>query len=120
MAKVSSGTSFVASGSNAAGATTTGSLVDLSGKYGTRVFMKITNGATGPTLPCEAFVDVSNNVGTPDWFEVGRYMAGVLLNGVYVFEHVLGWEVVAARVRFVGNTVQAVTVEADGHTVDSL
>ena len=53
-------TTIIASASNAAGATTRGT-IDLSAVYGGIVTMKITNGATGPTLPCRMDIEISSD-----------------------------------------------------------
>ena len=53
----------VASASNAAGATTRGTL-DLRTKLGGLLTMKITNGGTGPTVQCEGRVLVAHNAGS--------------------------------------------------------
>ena len=54
---------LVASGSNAAGATTRGTL-DLRTAQGGLLTMKITNGATGPTVQAQANILAAHNSGT--------------------------------------------------------
>lgn len=119
---------IVAAGtSNAAGATTRGT-ADMRGSLGGFVTMKITNGATGPTAQCEGRVLVAHNTGsTPaagsagaDWKTIWRFGGGTANNGVTesgAIELPFGTQHV--EVEFIGNTGQAVTVEAVLTRVDS-
>ena len=59
MALTKSDTTIIASASNAAGATSRGT-IDLISAYGGIVTMKITNGGTAPTLQCEGSVLISH------------------------------------------------------------
>lgn len=114
---------IVASASNAAGATTRGTL-DVRTKDGGVVTLKITNGATGPTVQCEGRVLISHDEGaTPaaasagaDWKTAWRFGGGVTANAVteQVFE--FGPGVQHVEIEFTGNTGQAVTVEAEATT----
>ena len=54
---------LVASGSNAAGSTTRGTL-DLRTAQGGLLTLKITNGATGPTVQCQANILAAHNSGS--------------------------------------------------------
>ena len=103
------------SASNAAGGTTTGTGIDLRQSTDAAVTAKITNGATGPTVACNAICQISPDNST--WYEWARGTGGLANNGVYVY----GWRVprafAYARVQFSGNTGQAVTVEAQCHYV---
>lgn len=116
-----------ASTSNAAGATTRGT-ADVRGSLGGFVTLKITNGATGPTVQCEGRVLVAHTTGaTPtaasagtDWKTVWRFGGGTANNGVTesgAIELPFGTQHV--EVEFIGNTGQAVTVEAVLTRVDS-
>lgn len=111
---------IVAAGtSNTAGGTTRGT-VDLRTAQGGMLTLKITNGATGPTVQCEARILVAHNVGaTPaaaaagaDWKTVWKF--GGSTNNAVVTEqnYVVDAGVMHLEVEFTGNTGQAVTVEA--------
>ena len=109
----------VSSASNAAGATTRGTL-DLRTALGGLLTMKITNGGTGPTVQAEGRVLVAHNAGsTPtaasagaDWKTVWRFGGGTTANAVTEQSWEFGPAVMHLEVEFVGNTGQAVTVEA--------
>ena len=118
MALAKSKSVIVASASNAAGATTRGTL-DVSSKYGGIVTMKITNGGAGPTAQCEGRVLISHEDALPaaaaagaDWKTVWRFGGGTAANGVTEQSFQFGPEVRHIEVEFTGNTGQAVTVEA--------
>lgn len=105
--------------SNTAGSTTRGT-VDLRTAQGGILTMKITNGATGPTVQCEGRVLVAHNGGaTPtaasagtDWKTVWRFGGGTANNGVTEQSYVVDAGVMHLEVEFTGNTGQTVTVEA--------
>jgi len=112
---------LVAAGtSNAAAATTRGTL-DCRTVLGGLLTLKITNGATGPTAQCTGKVLVSHNSGaTPaaasagaEWKSIpssvfgGGTAANKITEFVYRYEGGMHLEV-----EFTGNTGQAVTVEA--------
>jgi len=109
---------IVASGSNAAGSTTRGRL-DLSTAFGGYLTLKITNGATGPSVQCVANVLVAHNATLPaaagagsDWktaFSVGN---GTAANAVGEWALAIDPAIMHLEVEFTGNTGQAVTVEA--------
>lgn len=118
MALTKTDTTIVASTSNAAGATTRGT-IDLSSTYGGIVTLKITNGATGPTAQCEGRVLISHADTLPtaasagaDWKTVWRFGGGVTANAVTEQSFQFGPEVRHLEVEFTGNTGQAVTVES--------
>lgn len=118
MALAKSKSVIVASASNAAGATTRGT-IDLSSAYGGIVTLKITNGAPGPTVQCEGRVLISHadtlptaaSAGT-DWKTIWRFGGGTTANDVTEQSFQFGPEVRHLEVEFTGNTGQAVTVEA--------
>ena len=122
MALTKNDTTIVTSGSNAAGATTRGT-IDLSTTYGGIVTMKITNGGTGPTLQCEGRVLISHadtlptaaSAGT-DWKTVWRFGGGTTASAVTEQSFQFGPEIRHLEVEFTGNTGQAVTVEAVAST----
>lgn len=109
----------VASASNAAGASTRGTL-DLRGALGGILTMKITNGGTGPTVQAEGRVLIAHNDGaTPaagaagtDWKTVWRFGGGTTANAVTEQSFEFGPGIMHLEVEFTGNTGQAVTVEA--------
>lgn len=118
MALVKNDSVIVASTSNAAGATTRGTL-DVSAVYGGIITMKITNGTTGPTVQCEGRVLISHNDTLPaaasagaDWKTVWRFGGGVTVNAITEQSFTFGPEVRHVEIEFTGNTGQAVTVEA--------
>lgn len=118
MALTKNDTTIIASASNAAGATTRGT-IDLSSAYGGIVTLKITNGATGPTEQCEGRVLISHADTLPtaasagaDWKTVWRARGGITANAVTEQFFLFGPEVRHLEVEYTGNTGQAVTVEA--------
>ena len=118
MALTKNDTTIVASASNAAGATTRGT-IDLSAVYGGIVTMKITNAGTGPSVQAEGRVLISHADTLPtaasagaDWKTIWRFGGGVTASGVTEQSFQFGPEVRHLEVEFTGNTVQAVTVEA--------
>lgn len=80
--------------------------------------LKVTNGATGPTVGCDARIEVSND--NSDWWEVFRATAGVANSGVYIWLVDLPDSILYSRTVFGGNTGQSVTVEADGHKITAV
>lgn len=118
MALAKTKSTLVASASNAAGATTRGTL-DVSAKYGGIATMKITNGGTGPTVQCEGRVLISHEDTLPaagsagaDWKTVWRFGGGTTSNAVTEQSFEFGPEVRHIEIEFTGNTGQAVTVES--------
>lgn len=109
----------VASGSNAAGATTRGT-VDLRTALGGLLTMKITNGATGPTLQCQCNILAAHNEGaTPtaasagsDWKTLCSFGGGTASTVSTEQSFDVPQGVQHLEVEFTGNTGQAVTVEA--------
>lgn len=118
MALTKSKAVIVASASNAAGATTRGTL-SVADKYGGIVTMKITNGGTGPTVQCEGRVMVSHEDTLPtagaagaDWKTIWRFGGSTTHSAVTEQSYTFGPEVRHVQIEFTGNTGQAVTVEA--------
>ena len=108
----------VASASNTAGSTTRGT-IDLETTYGGLLTMKITNGATAPTVQCEGRVLVAHNATLPaaasagtDWKTVYTFGGGTTNDGVTEMSYIVDTSVMALEVEFTGNTGQTVTVEA--------
>ena len=109
---------FQASATNTAAGTTTGSGINLTAAYEASMVGRVTNGATGPTVPCDFIVQVSND--DSDYYEFARFTAGIANNGVYEFPVTLPPAVMYARSNFTGNTVQNVTIECDGHKITAI
>ena len=99
-----------ASASNTAGSTTTGTALDLTTKFGGLATLKVTNGGTGPTVACDAILEVSGDNST--WYEYSRATAGTANSGAYVFPVEIPIGIMYLRSKFTGNTGQSVTVEA--------
>lgn len=113
MALTKTAYNLVASTSVVASGTTSSAWVDLTTEKGMSIYATITNGATGPTVPCTCYVEVSNDNGTTSW--VWSQLAGdTAANAVRRFRFALPKEIMYARVRFTDHTVQAVTVAAAG------
>lgn len=113
---------IVASTGNPADGTTRGTL-DVSDKYGGIITIKITNGATGPTLQCEGRVLISHEDTLPaagsageNWKTVWRFGGGIAANAISEQSFQFGPEVRHVEIEFFGNTGQAVTVEAIAST----
>lgn len=112
-------TIITAGTSNAAGSTTRG-VIDLRSMYGGILTVKITNGASAPTIPAVANVLVAHNSSsTPaagsagtDWKTVASYGAGTTNSGVYEFSMVVDPAICHLEVEVTANTGQAVTCEA--------
>ena len=92
---------------------TTSSGVTLDAGYGAILHVKLTNGATGPTVAAQVQVQVSADA--IEWYDMGGpLVGGTTANGVYdwggVPVHIgIEWLRVAAS----HNTAQAVTADAD-------
>lgn len=114
-------TLIAANTSNAAGATTEGTPLDLRTKNGGILTGKITNGGTGPTVQAVMQVLIAHNDGTTpagaaegaNWKLIAEISPGTAANAVAR----LGGMIIDAgvqhlHVRVTGNTGQAVTCEA--------
>ena len=119
--------SIVASGNNAAGATTRGTL-DLRTAFGGLLTARITNGATGPTVQGVCNVLVAHNSGaTPaagsqgtDWKLLYTFGGGTTANALTEIPIQIPQAVMHVCVEFTSNTGQAVTVEAYMSEVTSI
>lgn len=109
---------LVSSQSNAAGATTTGTGRNISTTFGGLVQGRITNGATGPTIPCDMVVEVSTD--NTNWYQFSRQTSLTGNSVATDLEVEVPYYVMYVRVRFTGNTGQAVTVEAYLHEATSI
>lgn len=108
----------VSSSSNAAGATTRGTLSLVTAQGGI-LTMKITNGATGPTIACTGNVMIAHNATTPtaasagaDWKTLWSFSGLTTNNGIVERSIEIGPGVMQLEAEFTDNTAQAVTVEA--------
>lgn len=124
---VKSVTTLIAAGtSNAAGATTRGT-VDLRTTLGGLLTIKITNGGTGPTAQAVANILVAHNAGaTPtaaskgaDWKTLYTVGNGTSANTIGEWNYQVPSGVMHLEVEITGNTVQAVTCEAFLSNLDS-
>lgn len=118
MARTKTARTIVASASNAAGATTRGT-IDMEATDGGFLTMKITNGATGPTVQCTCNILVAHNATLPaaasagtDWKTVYSFGGGTTANAITEMSYPVDPALMALEVEFTGNTGQAVTVEA--------
>lgn len=102
-------TIIAAATSNAAGATTNGTELDLSTKYGAVVTCRITNGATGPTIGADFVVYVGSATGEKR--EFSRQTAPTGNNAVTDFVVEIPPPAMFVNVDITGNTAQAVTAE---------
>ena len=104
---------------NAAAATTQGTS-DQRTSQGGLLTMKITNGATGPTVQCEGRVLAAHDAGvTPaagsagaTWKTLWRFGGGTTANAITEQSFNVDPGIMHLEVEFTGNTGQNVTVEA--------
>ena len=112
-------TLVAAATSNTSGSTTRGA-VDLRTALGGILTIKITNGATGPTIQCTANVMIAHNTGaTPtlasagtDWKTVFSVGNGSGNNTIGEWSYEVSAGIMHLEVEFTGNTAQTVTVES--------
>lgn len=126
MAKSMTGQVLVSSASNGAGSTTRGRL-DCTAVDGGTIRWRMTNGATGPTVACQARVLVarkqtsmptaaSEGTADDDWKQVFVQNASTSANANARGQFTFGPEVAYIEIEFTANTGQAVTVECTGDT----
>jgi hypothetical protein len=112
-------TIIAAGTTNAAAATTRGTL-DLRTAAGGLLTIKITNGATGPTVQAQANILVAHNAGaTPgaasagtDWKTIWSFGGGTSNSAVTEQSITIDPAVMHLEVEVTGNTAQPVTCEA--------
>jgi hypothetical protein len=93
---------------------TTSATVDLSAAYGAEVDIKLTNGATGPTIAAQVQVQVADDAAGTLWVNFGGPLVGPTGNAAvssWSVEIPLG--VAAVRTVSGSNTGQNVTLDAD-------
>jgi hypothetical protein len=100
---------------------TTSSSVDLSAGYGATVDIKLTNGATGPTVAAQVQVQVANDAAGTLWVNYGGPLVGPTANSASS-----SWAVdvppgfAAVRTVSGSNTAQNVTISVDVSNVSAL
>lgn len=103
---------------------TSGSWIDLSAGYGALVDIKLTNGATGPTVAAQVQVQVAANynAGSPTLVtNFGGALVGLTSNnGVAHFSVEIPIGAAAVRLVAGSNTGQNVTADADVSQVTAL
>ncbi len=110
----------VAAGTSNAAAATTRGTADLRTALGGLLTMKITNGATGPTVQCVCNILAAHDEGaTPTaasagatWKTLWSFGGGTTANAITEQSFDIPQGVMHLEVEFTGNTGQAVTVEA--------
>lgn len=104
----------------AAAANTISSVVTLTGGYGASLNIKLTNGATGPTLA--AVVQVQISADNSEWYDLCGALSGSTANaGVYSWGGIdIPMGVKYLKLSAGGNTSQNVTVDADITEVTAL
>ena len=103
-------TIIAAATSNAAGATTTGTAVNLTTGYGALVTVKITNGGTGPTVP--ATVRILTSGDNTNYKLFYSFASDNIASSVNEWAIDIPRAAMYVRVDVTGNTAQAVTCEA--------
>lgn len=91
---------------------TTATAVDLTDGYGATIYIKITNGATGPTLPAQVQIQLSAD--NSEWYDYGQpFVGGTANSGVYSTVVQLPPESEHVRTVSGSNTGQNVTLDVD-------
>jgi len=91
-----------------------GTAQDLTGSYGAQLDIKLTNGATGPTVGAQVQVQVAADAGGTLWVNFGGALVGPTSNnGTASWSLDLPIGVAAVRLVSGSNTGQAVTLDAD-------
>lgn len=116
---VNARTLVAAATSNAAAATTRGRLDLNAAQGGAYLTVKITNGATGPTIQCTCNVLIAHNATLPtaasagtDWKTIYSFGGGTTANAITEIGIPIDPTIMCLEVEFTGNTGQAVVVEA--------
>lgn len=103
----------------AAAGDTTSTAVDISAGYGADINIKLTNGATGPTIAAQVIVQVSPD--NSNWYELAGPLVGSTANSA-----VVSWTLrLPAEVKFVrtvsgSNTGQNVTLRVEVTEITAL
>lgn len=122
MASTKTRTSIWSSQTLTAGAgNTTATAVDISTGYGAQVNIKLTNGATGPTVAAQVQIQVTNNTAGTLYTNFGGALIGVTTNsGVAQWSVDLPIGVAQFQLVAGSNTGQNVTVDADVSNVTAI
>lgn len=100
---------------------TTSSSVNLTAVFESQINIKLTNGATGPTIAAQVQVQVANDSGGTLWTNFGGALVGTTTNSdVIYFSVTIPIGVAAVRLVAGSNTGQNVTVDADISTVTAI
>lgn len=118
MAATKTARTIQSSTSVSAAATQTSAALDLTTKYGGTLTAKITNGGTGPALPCSLYVEVSND--NSAWKTYSVLTATATNSAVAEFAVQVPASVMYLRTVFKDHTSQAVTVEAFFHELTTI
>lgn len=104
----------------AGAADTTSSAVVLDDGYGASLHIKLTNGATGPTVAAQVLIQVSAD--NSEWYDFGRALVGLTTNSGVASWGGIEIPIGVEYLRLVAgsNTVQNVTVDADISEVTAL
>ena len=98
----------------AGAADVTGSTIDISTAYGAQVDIKLTNGATGPTIAAQVQIEVAADAAGTLFTKFGGALVGSTANsGVSSWSVQLPIGVAAFRLISGSNTAQNVTLDAD-------
>jgi len=92
---------------------TTSSVVTLDDGYGAALHIKLTNGATGPTVAAQVQIEVSAD--NSEWYEVGSALVGKTGNNAVISWGDIPISIGVEYLRLVAgsNTDQDVVVDAD-------
>lgn len=122
MASSKARTSIWAAQTLTAGAgNTTSSWIDINTAYGAQLNIKLSNGGTGPTIPAQVQIVVSNDTGHTLSCNLGGALIGsITLNVVSSWSIELPLGVCSFQLVAGSNTVQAVTVDADVSVVTGI
>lgn len=119
MALTKTARTIISSQSVAASGTLRGNLNLNAVQGGGLLTIKITNGATGPTVQCLASIHVAHSSTLPatgaagtTWKTIASYGGGLVANNITEYGFPIDPAVMCLQVEFSGHTGQAVTVEA--------
>lgn len=105
---------------SASSADTTSDAVNNSGSYATLLNITLTNGGTGPTIPAQVRIQVSNDTSGILWTDLCTVVGQVTNNGIYYFSVEIPIAAQAFRTISGSNTGTAVTLNADYSLVTAL
>ena len=104
----------------AGGGDTTSSAQTIDTGYGAAVHIKLTNGATGPTVAAQVQIETSGD--NSEWYAMGGPLVGLTSNNGIASWGAIEIPIGVEYVRLVAgsNTGQAVTVDADISNVTAI